>query len=69
MAWLVFCHGGVFKYFPFMIPWDVRQWSLLIDGDGIDLVYWVLEHGLDGTIRTGRAYECNYRRGIDSESL
>lgn len=52
----VFCHGGVFKYFPFTIPWDVQQWSLLIGGDGIDLAYGVLEYGLDGTIRIWTAY-------------
>lgn len=56
VAGAMFCHGAFSNLFPFMIPWDVQQWSLLIGGDGIDLAYWVLEHGLDGTIRIWTAY-------------
>lgn len=47
-----------------MIPWDVRQWSLLIDDDGIDLVYWVPEYGLDSTIRLGRRMGVTIEGGL-----
>lgn len=63
-GWGFVLPSGVFKYFVFTIPWDVQQqWSRLTGAGGIDLVYWVLEYGLDGTIRNWEAYSCDRHLG------